>query len=147
MAKEKDSAQKTIETIRRKTQRKHSAEEKIRIVLEGLRGEESIAELCRKHLDEIPVPPSQRMGKAFDPQFEALLLRCLEKDPAARPQSATELAQQLAAGPLAPDWRPAQRAAWWTAHRKSIAGEQKPKPLGSSPLEKTVKIAFADRTP
>lgn len=47
MAKEKDSAQKTIETIRRKTQRKHSAEEKIRIVLEGLRGEESIAELCR----------------------------------------------------------------------------------------------------
>jgi serine/threonine protein kinase len=108
---------------------------------------QSIAELCRKHLDEPPVPPSQRMGKAFDPQFEALLLRCLEKDPAARPQSAAELAQQLAAGPLAPDWRPAQRAAWWTAHRKSIAGVQKPKPLGSSHLEKTVKIAFADRTP
>ncbi|MFW5709530.1 MAG: hypothetical protein ACOCX5_04845 [Chloroflexota bacterium] len=38
MAKEKDSAQKTIDTIRRKTQRKHSAEEKIRIVPEGLRG-------------------------------------------------------------------------------------------------------------
>ena len=48
MVKEKDSAQKTIDTIRRKTQRKHSAEEKIRIVLEGLRGEETIAELCRR---------------------------------------------------------------------------------------------------
>lgn len=48
MAKEKDSAQKTIDTIRRKTQRKHSAEEKIRIVLEGLRGEDTIAELCRR---------------------------------------------------------------------------------------------------
>ena len=34
--------------IRRRTRRKYSAEEKIRIVLEGLRGEESIAELCRK---------------------------------------------------------------------------------------------------
>ena len=36
MAKEKDSAQKTINTIRRKTQRKHSAEEKIRIALSVL---------------------------------------------------------------------------------------------------------------
>ena len=34
--------------IRRATRRHHSAEEKIRIVLEGLRGEVSIAELCRK---------------------------------------------------------------------------------------------------
>ena len=34
--------------IRRATRRQYSAEEKIRIVLEGLRGEESIAELCRK---------------------------------------------------------------------------------------------------
>lgn len=48
MGKEKDSAEQTIHTIRRKTQRKHSAEEKIRIVLEGLRGEDSIAELCRR---------------------------------------------------------------------------------------------------
>jgi transposase len=48
MGKEKDSAEQTINTIRRKTQRKHSAEEKIRIVLEGLRGEDSIAELCRR---------------------------------------------------------------------------------------------------
>ena len=48
MGKEKTSAEQTISTIRRKTQRKHSAEEKIRIVLEGLRGEDSIAELCRR---------------------------------------------------------------------------------------------------
>ena len=44
----KASAEETIKTIRRKTQRKHTAEEKIRIVLEGLRGEETIAELCRR---------------------------------------------------------------------------------------------------
>ena len=37
-----------IRTIKRKTRRQYSAEEKIRIVLDGLRGEDSIAELCRR---------------------------------------------------------------------------------------------------
>ena len=45
---QKDSAEKTVRDIRRATRRNYSAEEKIRIVLEGLRGEDSIAELCRK---------------------------------------------------------------------------------------------------
>ncbi len=48
MTKRKDSASKAIRDIRRATRRQYSAEEKIRIVLEGLRGESSIAELCRK---------------------------------------------------------------------------------------------------
>ena len=43
-----ESAEKTVRDIRRATRRHHSAEEKIRIVLEGRRGEDSIAELCRK---------------------------------------------------------------------------------------------------
>ena len=42
------SPEKGVQEIRRKTRRRFSAEEKIRIVLEGLRGEESIATLCRK---------------------------------------------------------------------------------------------------
>ena len=42
------NTEKTVKEIRRKTRRKFSTEEKIRIVLEGLRGECSIAELCRK---------------------------------------------------------------------------------------------------
>jgi transposase len=43
-----DGATKTVRDIRRATRRRFSAEDKIRIVLEGLRGEDSIAELCRK---------------------------------------------------------------------------------------------------
>jgi len=43
-----DGAEKLVRDIRRATRRQYSAEEKIRIVLEGLRGEVSIAELCRK---------------------------------------------------------------------------------------------------
>jgi transposase len=38
----------TVREIRRRTRKQYSAEEKVRIVLEGLRGEEKIAELCRR---------------------------------------------------------------------------------------------------
>ena len=44
----KYDSEKVVKAIRRRTRRKYSTEEKIRIVLEGLRGEDSIAELCRK---------------------------------------------------------------------------------------------------
>jgi transposase len=44
----KAPADEVVRDIRRATRRQFSAEEKIRIVLEGLRGEESIAELCRR---------------------------------------------------------------------------------------------------
>lgn len=44
----KQPAEKLVEDIRRATRRPFSAEEKIRIVLEGLRGEDSIAGLCRR---------------------------------------------------------------------------------------------------
>jgi len=42
------SSEKTAKDIRRATRKQYSAEEKIRIVLDGLRGEETIAELCRQ---------------------------------------------------------------------------------------------------
>ena len=44
----KDTAEKVVKDIRRATRKQYSAEDKIRIVLEGLRGEDSIAELCRR---------------------------------------------------------------------------------------------------
>jgi transposase len=45
--KQRATVDQAVKDIRRNTRKHHSAEEKIRIVLEGLRGEESIAELCR----------------------------------------------------------------------------------------------------
>ena len=44
----KQPAETVVKDIRRATRRHFSAEEKIRVVLEGLRGEESIAEMCRR---------------------------------------------------------------------------------------------------
>lgn len=46
--KSKTSPESIVREIKRRTRRKFTAEEKIRIVLEGLRGEESITDLCRK---------------------------------------------------------------------------------------------------
>ena len=45
---DKAPAERVVKDIRRQTRRQYSAEEKIRIVLEGLRGEENISELCRR---------------------------------------------------------------------------------------------------
>ena len=44
----KSPAEQVIRDIRRKTRKRYGSEEKIRIVLDGLRGEDSIAELCRR---------------------------------------------------------------------------------------------------
>ena len=57
------SSEKIVNDIRRKTRKKYSAEEKIRIVLDGLRGEESIAALCRK--EGIPANLYYRWSKEF----------------------------------------------------------------------------------
>ena len=47
MGRPRKSAEAVIKDIKRQTRRKFSSEEKIRIVLEGLKGEESVAEICR----------------------------------------------------------------------------------------------------
>ena len=47
LSKKKQSTEAAVREIRRRTRRKFAPEEKVRIVLEGLRGEQSISELCR----------------------------------------------------------------------------------------------------
>ena len=44
----KSPSERIVKNIRRATRKRHSSEEKIRIVLDGLRGKSSIAELCRR---------------------------------------------------------------------------------------------------
>ena len=59
----KEPAEQLVKDIRRATRKHYSAEEKIRIVLEGLRGEDSIAELCRR--EGIPPNVYYRWSKDF----------------------------------------------------------------------------------
>src|SRR5436853_2323930 len=61
----KKPAEQVVKEIRRATRRQFTAEEKIRIVLEGLRGEDSIAELCRREgiVQNLYVPLVERLSR------------------------------------------------------------------------------------
>ena len=63
MAEKMETAEAAVRTIRRVTRKKYSAEEKVRIVLEGLRREMSIAGLCRR--EGIPTNLYYRWSKDF----------------------------------------------------------------------------------
>ena len=64
-----------------------------------------------------PEPPSGRTGVAIPPALEAIVMACLAKDAAARPQTAEELSRRLAAVPLAREWTPERAREWWAANR------------------------------
>jgi serine/threonine-protein kinase len=69
------------------------------------------------HVHTPPEPPSARAGVPIPPALEAIVMACLAKDPAARPQTAEELARRLAEVPLARTWNAERAQAWWAANR------------------------------
>jgi len=81
-------------------------------------GESAIA-LVVHHAQTPPVPPSQRSEMPIPAALDALVLACLAKSPADRPQSARELLRSLDALPLA--WTEEQARAWWTQHQPANA--------------------------
>ena len=75
-----------------------------------------------KHLQEAPIPPSQRVA-SVPPRLEQVILACLAKKPEDRPRSAAELARLLAAADVEP-WTNEQAAGWWAAARPSTTAAQ-----------------------
>jgi hypothetical protein len=74
---------------------------------------DNIVEICMRHVDTPPVPPSVRLGRPVPPELEAIILRCLAKSPADRPQSALELRRLLQRVKLSDDWTEDDASAWW----------------------------------
>lgn len=68
------------------------------------------------HVRTTPVPVSQRAPQDIPPTLERLVMRCLAKDPADRPETARALARELAALDLAPLWTQERARAWWLDH-------------------------------
>jgi eukaryotic-like serine/threonine-protein kinase len=87
---------------------------------------ETPMDMLLKHAHSVPTPPSARSELPIPPALDDLILACLAKDPAARPQSARELSRRLGeiAG-LAP-WSEDRAREWWCIHQpvSSDAGER-----------------------
>lgn len=68
------------------------------------------------HVQKQPVPPSQRSELAVPSSLERVIMRCLAKDPAVRPQSAVELARLLVDCEGAGTWTQEDAESWWRVH-------------------------------
>jgi eukaryotic-like serine/threonine-protein kinase len=79
------------------------------------RGETPIAVMMH-HAHTAPVPVSERTELPIPPELDRLILSCLEKDPAKRPQSARELSRRLAAVPVTRAWNEEDAEGWWSRH-------------------------------
>jgi hypothetical protein len=84
----------------------------------------STLEVLAHHLQTVPVAPSRRTELPVSPEMDALVLACLEKDPARGPQSADELAARIRSVQVASTWSDADARAWWSMHL----------PVGGPPL-------------
>jgi eukaryotic-like serine/threonine-protein kinase len=74
-------------------------------------------QLFLQHAQAIPQPPSARTELPIPKELDAIVLACLAKDPADRPQSARDLARRLAAVRLKDEWTAELARAWWDAHQ------------------------------
>jgi serine/threonine-protein kinase len=72
--------------------------------------------LLAAHLQEEPVPPSQRTEVPVPTDLDRIVLSCLGKQPAHRPQSAADLDRLLADCESAGTWSPESAAQWWDTH-------------------------------
>ncbi len=77
----------------------------------------TVMETLVMHVNAEPEPPSRRAPEPLPAELDALVLACLAKDPADRPQTADELARRLTEVPLASRWTPERAREWWDRHR------------------------------
>jgi serine/threonine-protein kinase len=73
-------------------------------------------QMITKHIQETPVAPSQRTELEVAPELDRVVLACLAKKPADRPQSATELDRMLAEIEIEP-WSEEAATRWWRTHQ------------------------------
>jgi serine/threonine-protein kinase len=102
----------------------------------------TIVEMCSKHLSEKPEAPSRRLGEPIDATLEALVLRCLEKDPAKRPPTAAALREELDALAGLGSWNADDARAWWSAHAAELSKQHERVDISTG---ETIDVRFAHR--
>jgi eukaryotic-like serine/threonine-protein kinase len=103
----------------------------------------TIVAICSDHLHAVPQPPSERLGAPVPRALEELILKCLKKVPAERPQTADEIESALEHSELADDWTDQKARAWWTEHRSTLERARSERAI--SETDRTVAVDFAER--
>jgi serine/threonine-protein kinase len=83
----------------------------------------NIVEICGHQLHTDPKPPSARLGCELSADLEALIMQCLAKKRADRPQTAREIRDRLAEIRDVPRWRQADAKAWWQEYGEVVGPE------------------------
>jgi serine/threonine-protein kinase len=105
----------------------------------------TVVEVCGHHLHTPPTPPSERLGRSLPPELERLIIACLEKDPARRPQSAAELGAALATLPCRNEWNEQTAATWWRRVRTTAASQFPDARSRPATPSRTLAIEWAGR--
>jgi len=92
----------------------------------------TLGELCQLHILEHPEPPSTRLGRQISQDLEAIILACLEKSPARRPQTARDLAHRLERCTAVATWTVEDAEAWWSRHERQTAPSDNQPPPASN---------------
>jgi serine/threonine-protein kinase len=79
----------------------------------------TVVEVCAQHLHGAPIKPSERLGRPLPEDLQALVIRCLEKDPRDRPQTAAELRDALRACDVG-SWSESAARTWWDRGRSDF---------------------------
>ncbi|MGE0786412.1 MAG: serine/threonine-protein kinase [Sandaracinaceae bacterium] len=95
----------------------------------------TVVEVCSHHLHTTPAPFATRSVEV-PAELEALVLACLEKDPAKRPASADELRRRIEACAIDP-WDEEDAAAWWREHEAALRDVEQP----ATGAAKTIAVA------
>ncbi|MEO1498064.1 MAG: serine/threonine protein kinase [Planctomycetota bacterium] len=78
----------------------------------------TLAELCRMHMKEPPQAPSKRIGRDLPPELDDVILACLNKSRAKRPQTARDVTLRLQRVPVTDGWNVEAADLWWNQHER-----------------------------
>ncbi len=95
----------------------------------------TIVEVCSHHLHTKPEPPSKRAPAPVPADVEAVVMKCLAKDPKDRYANAEELRAALDACDCIDEWSDEQAAKWWASHGKDAvpaAPSMRPSEIGQA---------------
>ncbi|HEV7998841.1 MAG TPA: serine/threonine-protein kinase [Planctomycetaceae bacterium] len=108
---------------------------------------ENPLEIMISHARDVVPPPSQLVAD-LPADVEAILLKCLSKDPQERFASSAALGEALAACSVAGQWTRNDAARWWQEHQDSLApGSATATDTGSFEVKTDLQLAASQRTP